>query len=46
MMLEIAVHLRFAGGLGERDWGLEENEARGNGGKMLGGSLLGVGLDD
>ena len=45
MMLEIAVHLGFAGGLGEGAWGLGENVPWGNGRRCWVG-LIGVGLDD
>ena len=40
-MPEIAVRLGFARGLGEGDWGLEENEPRGSGGRCWGGAYLG-----
>ena len=41
MMQEIAVHLGFAVGLGEGAWELEEDEARGSGGRCWGGAYLG-----
>ena len=45
MILEIAVHLGFAGDLDEGAWGVVKNEPWGNGGRCW-GEFIWVGLHD